>query len=107
MEKYKWIFASSRGCEIEMTEITCSVDEAKEYMLLKIAAEAEKSNYYFAYPPKYEKDLQIETSSKTGEVIAIKCLNVEKFYGGIINYLMRRADRIQEDLKTISNISKH
>lgn len=92
MEKYKWIFASSRGCEIEMTEITCSVDEAKEYMLLKIAAEAEKSNYCFAYPPKYEKDLQIETSSKTGEVIAIKCLNVEKFYGGIINYLMRRAD---------------
>ena len=90
MEKYKWIFASSRGCEIEMTEITCSVDEAKEYMLLKIAAEAEK----------YEKDLQIETSSKTGEVIAIKCLNVEKFYGGIINYLMRRADRIQEEIVT-------
>lgn len=92
MEKYKWIFASSRGCEIEMTEITCSV--------LKIAAEAEKSNYCFAYPPKYEKDLQIETSSKTGEVIAIKCLNVEKFYGGIINYLMRRADRIQEEIVT-------
>ena len=41
MEKYKWIFASSRGCEIEITEITCTVDEAKEYMLLKIAAEAE------------------------------------------------------------------
>ena len=69
-------------------------------MLLKIAAEAEKSNYYFAYPPKYEKDLQIETSSKTGEVIAIKCFNVEKFYGGIINYLMRRADRIQEEIVT-------
>lgn len=102
MEKYKWIFASSRGCEIEITEITCTVDEAKEYMLLKIAAEAEKSNYYFAYPPKYEKDLQIETSSKTGEVIAIKCLNVEKFYGGIINYLMRRADRIQEEIVTTS-----
>lgn len=42
MEKYKWFFASSRGCEIETTEITCSVDEAREYMLLKIAAEAEK-----------------------------------------------------------------
>lgn len=45
MEKHKWIFASSRGCEIEMTEITCTVDEAKEYMLLKIAAEAEKLSY--------------------------------------------------------------
>lgn len=101
MENYKWIFASSRGCEIEMTEITCSVDEAKEYMLLKIAAKAEKLSYCFAYPPKYEKDL-IETSSKTGEVIAIKCFNVEKFYGGITNYLMRRADRIQEEIVTTS-----
>lgn len=100
MEKYKWIFASSRGCEIEMTKITCSVDEAKEY--IKIAAEAEKSNHCFAYPSKYEEDLQIETSSKTGEVIAIKCLNVEKFYGGIVNYLMRRADRIQEEIVTTS-----
>lgn len=51
-----------------MTKITCSVDKAKEYMFLKIVAEAEKSNHCFAYPPKHEKDLQIETSSKTGEV---------------------------------------
>ena len=42
MENYKWIFASSRGSETEMTEVICSVDEAREYMLLKIAAEAEK-----------------------------------------------------------------
>lgn len=102
MEKYKWFFASSRGCEIEMTEITCSVDEAKEYMLLKIATEAEKLSYCFTYPPKYEKDLQIETSSKTGEVIAIKCFNIEKFYDGIINYLMRRADMIHEEIVTAS-----
>ena len=96
-----------------MTRIFIDTDDAENYEDIESELEAYNIDFDYddggrmmvddsdvEYPPKYEKDLQIETSSKTGEVIAIKCLNVEKFYGGIINYLMRRADRIQEEIVT-------